>query len=76
MNVLQHRVQEGLGKQNISVCMTLPARRGVMKSESPLSDPLLPFSEYTGWYFDRLSLWEKSWFDRPRLGYFLYSLVR
>ena len=73
MNVLQHSVQEGLGKKNISVCMTLPTRRGVMKSESPLFDPLLPFSEYTGWYFDRSVCGRSHGLTNPTLATFFIA---
>ena len=73
MNVLQHSVQESLGKKNISVCMTLPTRRGVMKSESPLFDPLLPFSEYTGWYFDRSVCGRSHGLTNPTLATFFIA---
>ena len=73
MNVLQHSVQEDLGKQNISVCMTLPTRRGVTKSESPLFDLLLAFSEYTGWYFDRSDCGRSHGLTIPLLGSFFIA---
>ena len=73
MNVLQHSVQEDLGKQNICVCMILPTRRGVTKSESPLFDLLLAFSEYTGWYFDRSDCGRSHGLTIPLLGPFFIA---
>ena len=41
MNALQHSIQEGLRSQNNSLCMTFPARWGMIKSELLLFGPLL-----------------------------------
>ena len=52
-HALQHGIQEGLRSQYNSLCMTFPARWGMIKSD-PCSLALsLSFSEYIGWYFDK-----------------------
>ena len=59
MSVLQHKVREGLKDQNYSLCTAFLARQGMVKSESPLSGPLLVLFWIYWLLFWQVNLWEK-----------------